>query len=374
MSTFNATINIGNRGTSLLTFDFYGCTGFNPAISSTGYTYLTGCTLIQDNVSYTTMVNGNIMTLTGLTYDPIGSQVKYIRVEVDNIADGNAESFECLKPIFQNIQISGIPTYTPTPLPATVTPIPATNTPLPATSTPLPATSTPLPATVTPNPATNTPTPNPATNTPTPTPTVSVSAGVSQISLSSGTTVANACTGSTQTYFYSSSVLFTTEGTQIFTDSNLTTPAPGTAMVTIFYYSSDYNTVYMINGDGNPGSKYDSSLLCPTPTPTTGTVTNAVVSLVDGPTACSGGDYDDDPSTPGIQPVFFNLIVYGSNIVNATKIIEIPSFLLGSFGADQEFYVRGRVAPDFYWKKFILDGSPSDGVTTATADGAAVLC
>ncbi len=96
MSTFNATINIGNRGSSLLSFDFYGCTGYNPAVSSTGYSYLTGCTLLQENVSYTTMVNGNTVSLTGLTYDPIGSQVKYIRVEVNNIADGNAETaFEC---------------------------------------------------------------------------------------------------------------------------------------------------------------------------------------------------------------------------------------------------------------------------------------
>jgi hypothetical protein len=48
--------------------------------------------------------------------------------------------------------------------------------------------------------------------------------------------------------------------------------------------------------------------------------------------------------------------------------------LLADFGTNQEFYVRGRVAPDFYWKKFILDGDPANGATTATADGAAVLC
>ncbi len=368
MSTFNATINIGNRGTSLLTFDFYGCTGFNPAVSSTGYTYLTGCTLIQDNVSYTTMANGNTVTLTGLTYDPIGSQVKYIRVEVDNIADGNAESIECLKPIFQNITIGNIPTYTPTPSPTpSPTPLPATNTPLPATNTPIPATNTPLPATSTPLPATSTPLP--ATNTPTPTATIDPGGLNTMLGVKSGATLNDVCpTGSgtpVTIYFSGTSIQL---GEKLYANNNLPNPTP---VVNGYYYYPTYNTIYVVTGGlGAVTSTTD----CPTPTPITGTITNAVVSLVDGPTACSGGDYDDDPSTPGVQPKFFNLTVYGSNIVNAIGIIEIPSFLLADFSANQEFYVRGRVAPDFYWKKFILDGDPANGATTATADGAAVLC
>ncbi len=378
MSTFNATIDIGTRGSSLLTFDFYGCTGYDPTKPSTGYTYLTGCTLIQEDVSYTTMIDQTKVHLTGLTFDPISSQIKYVRVEVNNIADGNAETaLECQN-LFQNIQITGIPTYTPTPVPATPTPtntpIPPTYTPSP-TPTPLPATYTPTPTntyTPTPDPATYTPTPDPATYTPTPGPT-SINPMVAY-SGSTGTNIfSTLCSsGGTMVTIYYSGVSIQI-GEILYTDNTATTPVYGSDGYPGYYYVPQYNTIYIV--DGSTLGAVTSTAYCPSPTPTTGTVINAVVSLVDGPTACSGGDYGEPPSNdPLIDPKFFTLTIYGSNIVNATGIIEIPSFLLGDFIANQEFYVRGRVAPDFYWKKFILDGDPSDGVTTATASGSAVFC
>ena len=168
MSTFNASINIGNIGSSLLNFSFSGCTGYNPAIVTDVYkncNYLTGCTALTsyDNTPKSGLTSNSI-TLTGLTYDPSSSQMKWIHVKAVNVADGNAETAtECDdSKLCQNIFISNLPTFTPTPLPATVTPLPATNTP-----TPLPPTNTPTPTTG--DPATNTPTPLPPTNTPTPT-------------------------------------------------------------------------------------------------------------------------------------------------------------------------------------------------------------
>jgi len=191
------------------------------------------------------------------------------------------------------------------------------------------------------------------------------------ISLSSGHTIASACTGTTQLYYYASN--FGLNGTKIYTEPTLSDVAPGESGHPVYYYSYDYDMIYYI--DDSEGRKYASSQNCPTPTPTTGTVTNAVVSLVDGQTACDGGDYGIAPSNnPLLDPKFFNLTIYGSNIQNASAIINIPNFLLADFTTNQQFYVRGRVTPNLYWKKFILDGDPSGGVTTATSSGAAVLC
>ena len=122
--------------------------------------------------------------MTGLTYDPIGSQIKWIQIQVDNIADGTAE-MECQKPICKNIEITNIPTYTPTPLPT------STPTSLPTATPTLSPTSPPTsPPTATPTaPPTSTPTPTPTltgpTSTPTPTPTC---VNCSTSTVTSGTT------------------------------------------------------------------------------------------------------------------------------------------------------------------------------------------
>jgi len=177
MSTFNASINIGNIGSSLLNFSFSGCTDTHETGSATQLkdcNWLTGCTPLTsyNNTPKSSLVGGTSITLTGLQYNPYENQIRWIHVKAVNVAAGDADdALECDDVyLCQNIKISGIPTFTPTPLPATVTPLPATNTPtpLPATVTPSPATVTPSPATVTPSPATNTPTPSPATVTPSP--------------------------------------------------------------------------------------------------------------------------------------------------------------------------------------------------------------
>ena len=172
MSTFSALIDIGIRGTSLLSFDFSGCTGYNSSVASTSVNYLTGCTSLQTNVPYTSLSEGRYITFSNLPYDPIQNQIKYIHVKVNNIADGSATSASECQNLFQNISIGNIPTYTPTPTPT------PTNTPTPNPCSfdatvvyGLPSTTTPTP---TPGP-TSTPTPTPTsgpTSTPTPSPTV----------------------------------------------------------------------------------------------------------------------------------------------------------------------------------------------------------
>jgi hypothetical protein len=208
------------------------------------------------------------------------------------------------------------------------------------------------------------------TVTPTMTPTPSGAAGVSSILLSSGTTVGNACTGATQTYYYQTPnpptiPSFGYDGKQIYTDSTLLTPAPGSNSHIIYYYSSDYNTVYYVSD--SEGRKYDAHTICPTPTPLTGTVVNAIVSTVSGDDACNGGDVD--------LSQFYTLIIYGSNIQNASAIINLPSELLSYFSDNQQFWVKARVGGGggFYWKKFILDGTPSPSVV-ANSSGVATAC
>lgn len=220
-------------------------------------------------------------------------------------------------------------------------------------------------------PATPTPTPTPS-STPLP-PTPTTTDGYTHLTVKSGTTTSSACNGVTINVKYSGAFAY---------DTTILRLEDGTPVPDNYYYvvDGDYAGVVWIVDSVCMGCTHQAGNvhnldICPTATPTTGTVLNAVVSLVDGSTACSGGDYDSDPLTPGtIEPMFFNLTIYGSNIVNASGIIDIPAFLLADFTTNQEFYVRGRVAPDFYWKKFILNGDPSGGATTANASGLAELC
>jgi hypothetical protein len=161
MSTFNATINIGTpnpptptspvRGSSLLEFSFYGC---RDSVVSGTTEQLTGCTFLTDcdntplpgyeNVNITEFPSGEIF-ITGLTFNPIGNQIKWIKVEVTDVANGNAEDNIDCQSKCQNIKINNIPAYTPTPTP-TATSIPPTSTPTPTpTATSIPPTSTPTP-------------------------------------------------------------------------------------------------------------------------------------------------------------------------------------------------------------------------------------
>ena len=182
------------------------------------------------------------------------------------------------------------------------------------------------------------------------------------IYLSSGYTKANACTGTTQLYYYESN--FGTNGTKIYTEPTLTDVAPGESGHIVYYYSYDYNTIYYIN-DGE-GRKYNNPTdVCPTPTPTTGTVINAIISTVSGQDACDGGDPD--------LSQFYTLTIYGSNIVNASSIVSLPAEVLAYFSDNQQFWVKARSSGSFYWKKFILDGNISPN-QTSTASGSATIC
>jgi hypothetical protein len=304
----SGTITLGAQTTSNITsFDLYPCTSSsNSSCSGTAF---------ETNVSRASL-------LAGFQSTSIPDGTFYIKI--------NANSGTCKDVNPAIVELVGVPVVSQTP-----------------TKTP-------------------TPTPTP-TYTPTSTP-PSLPVGSTRILLSSGTTVANACTGTTQSYYYQTPnpptiPSFGYEGKQIYTDPDLLTPAPGRQGHTVYYYSADYNTVYYVSD--SEGRKYNANTPCPTPTPTTGTVINAVVSYVDGETACNGGDYLD---------TFYTFTIYGSNIVNASAIINIPSALLADFTTNQEFYVRGRSSSVFYWKKFILDGDPSGGASTATSSGAAVVC
>ena len=241
MSTFSATIDIGTRGASLLSFDFSGCTGYNTALASSNVAYLTGCTSIQTDVSYTTMGSGRYISFTGLTFDPIESQTKWIHVKVNNIADGSATSAPECQNLFQNIHIGGIPTYTPTPTPSP-TPTPtATPTPvcsfdativygLPATYTPTPTnTNTPTP-TATPTPA--------STYTPTPTNTSSYFSGNVRINIA----YEDAC--SIGSFLPATGNQLTFCDSSVFTSSNFYPLSSGN------YYLSDGNGYIQVNHVG----------------------------------------------------------------------------------------------------------------------------
>ena len=182
------------------------------------------------------------------------------------------------------------------------------------------------------------------------------------IYLSSGHTKANACTGTTQLYYYESN--FGTNGTKIYTEPTLSDVAPGSPGYIVYYYSYDYNTIYYIND--SEGRKYNNPTdVCPTPTPLTGTVINAIISTVSGQDACDGGDPD--------LSQFYTLTIYGSNIVNASSIVSLPAEVLAYFSDNQQFWVKARSSGIFYWKKFILNGNVSP-TQTSSSSGSATIC
>ena len=147
------------------------------------------------------------------------------------------------------------PTATATPVPptATATPVPPTATPVPPTATPVPPTATPIPPTATPVPPT--PTPIPPTSTPIPpTPTPAYTTFVLSTSLLDGPTAcANYPITDTNNY-YASPGSTLGNGTIIYTDTSLTTPAPNA------YYS---NGVYYWNTGAGTGNLQNGTLCNP---------------------------------------------------------------------------------------------------------------
>lgn len=189
-----------------------------------------------------------------------------------------------------------------------------------------------------------TPTPTP-TLTPTPTPIYTT------IYFSSGTSMNNACTGvTTQAYFYQGSLV---NGTVLYTDNTLINVAPGTNSAPRYYYYSDTNTLYRIND--SEGHLYnDGTIVCPTPTPVLNTIVVSL-DLTDGATACNGGG----------QYYPINVDCYGSNISNATALLNLPNAVLADFSTNQVFYVSQRVSGVFVWRTFQMNGAPSPSTTAS---------
>ena len=200
-----------------------------------------------------------------------------------------------------------------------------------------------------------TPTPTP-TVTPTPVPGVNT-----RINVYSGTSISAACDmlHGPFSVFHTGNLV---TGAQLWIDGAFTNTVAGTSIQPIYYYFSEYNEVRRVNdSDGHIGG----SLSCPTATPTTGTITNAIISTVGGQEACDGGD-------DGLSQ-FYTLTIYGSDIQNASGIVSLPAEVLADFSNNQQFWVKGRSSGQFYWKKFILDGNVGPSQTSSSS-GSATLC
>ena len=428
MSTFNATINIGTpnpptptspvRGSSLLEFSFYGC---RDSVVSGTTEQLTGCTFLTDcdntplpgygNVNITDFPTG-VIHITGLTYNPIGDQIKWIKVEVTDVADGNAEDNIDCQSKCQNIKISNIPTFTPTPVPtSTPTPTPtqscsfdasivygivATPTPTASPTTPptAPPTATPTlgpttpptaPPTATPTLGPTTPPTAPPTATPTAPPTATPTLGPTPTptpiittlgNVSSGSTLSEVCEGGVggiTLYFSGVSIQIGESLYRTNTAGVLSNPVPAG-----YYYFPDYNTIYNVT-NGSTGA-VASTPACPTPTPvstflgydfTTSTVIGGplAISLVDdaGVSVCTSPEYVIGNGTS--STVAWNFTVWGTNITDATGMVLLSSGFRSELTLNAIFYVRQRISGTFYWRKFQLNGSPGDTNVTASPIG-----
>ena len=368
MATFNTYVKLGAlRGNSLLSFNLSGCTTNNK----------NSCTALPDyqNVLFT-QFSGSGLYVTGLTLH----STYYIYIEADRKVSGSNCNVSLTN---EMVSITGIPTPTPTPtntptptptptplpptntptntpnpcsfdanvvygLPATNTPLPATNTPLPATNTPLPATNTPLPATVTPQPPTNTPlpatvTPSPPTATPIPCVTSAsfevVSGGqiryvdccgvTEYVNVGAGPEVINVCIENGSVYALSATIGTVTYGTTPCTCPATPTPLPATV-----------------------------TPLPPTNTPFQ-TTFSGYVSLVNGPSACSGGEYSN-----------VNITVQGTSLCNFTKVLGLSSTTYGNVYGDMTNNTTFYITDGTDHREILRDGSAETG----TAQTACTSC
>jgi hypothetical protein len=287
MATFNTYVKLGAlRGNSLLSFNLSGCTTNNK----------NSCTALPDyqNVLFT-QFSGSGLYVTGLTLH----STYYIYIEADRKVSGSNCNVSLTN---EMVSITGIPTPTPTPT-NTPTPTP-TNTPLPPTNTPLPPTNTPLPPTVTPIPATVTPTPTPNCD-------FNGSAVYGVISVTS-------------------------------------TPLPPT------------NTPLPVTSTPLPPTNtplpVTSTPLPPTNTPIPPTSTpfqttfSGYVSLLDGPTACAGGEYSN-----------VNITVQGTSLCNFTKVLGLSSPTYGNVYGDMSNNDTYYITDGTDHREILRDGSAQTG-------------
>jgi hypothetical protein len=154
--------------------------------------------------------------------------------------------------------------------------------------------------------------------------------------LATGSTISNACSNTTFTTFYYTGSFI--DGAQLWIDSSFTDNAPGANGNTVYYYSSDYNTIYYIN-DSN-GHKYNTNQTCPTPTPVL-TALMVNISLADASTACSAPEY-----------LNINLSVYGSTIMDATYLLDLPTMIRADLSSNQHFWVWDKYGATFAVREF----------------------
>jgi hypothetical protein len=211
-----------------------------------------------------------------------------------------------------------------------------------------------------------------ATNTPTPTPTP-IYQGVA---IYTGATFANsglACANGsppTSTLYVSITELPLGDGDRLYTNTSLTTNFVGNDQYyRIFINPSFY--VATISAAGYISNFTNCSVVptfTPTPTPTVTptptptpfqTTFSGYVSLVDGPTACAGGEY-----------ATVNVTVQGTSLCNLTKVLGLSSTTYGNVYADMTNDDTFYVTDGTDWREFTRDGSAQTG----TAQTACTSC
>jgi hypothetical protein len=344
-------------GVSILNVDLYACTGSLDDCTNNSGSLCTGSLSGSDSSKYFPLVGYSNIPRSSLngTYVVVPEGIKTIRVVPSEFNGKDGDPVICVECVDYNnltIRMPTTPTPTPTPTPTvvptatptntpTVTPLPATVTPLPATVTPLPATVTPLPATVTPLPATVTPLP--ATVTPTPTPECVISVGFEVDS--AGDIRYIDCCG--ETIYLTFGI-----GPQVINDC------------------LQYGSLSQVGATISFINYSATSCSCPTtPTPLPATATpqptpfettfSGYVSLVNGPTACTGGEYSN-----------VNITVVGTSLCNLTKVKGLSSTMYGNVYGDM-------IVNDTFWvsdgtdeREFMRDGSAQTG----TAQTACTAC
>jgi hypothetical protein len=166
----------------------------------------------------------------------------------------------------------------------------------------------------------------------------------------SGTSLNAACTGTTEVTMYYRGNL-SSLGTILYTDPSCNIPAENNT------YYNDFNDgkifKVQLTQDYNEDGNISSHPTCPIIV-----TTGSTLCAVDLTTDNTGYQVCCEPNYPS-KTITFS----GSNIYDASLIINIPQSLLSDFVANQVFYVKGGANGHSYWRKFQLNGSVSPSVT-----------
>jgi hypothetical protein len=176
---------------------------------------------------------------------------------------------------------------------------------------------------------------------------------VHSIDMITGITLNQSCTGRTSHTFYYTGTTFT-NGTVLYTNSGLTTLAPGGYSGGSRYYNAlSWNTIYYIQDTG--GHAYDSEETCPPPTANPWTQTNVWYS--DGNNVCS-------------TPLTESLTIYGyggTDIFNCSSLHDLPQYITSNQNDGSTFFLSdGNNYQAFLYKQ-------SDHTAKPTSDGGTCL-